>query len=125
MPMETTYEKKDNIRLHVVTGRMEVKDLIEELGKVYSSGDIPVHANVVWDLSGADATGVTGDQLRQLAIFVKSAWKGETDLKAAFIVGSDLVFGMTRMFEQLLDLFAEDSIRIFKSGDEALAWVRE
>ena len=123
MPIVTSYDKESNTRLHVVTGQVEAKDFIEELGKVYSSEDMPVHANLVWDLSGADVSKVTRDQVRQLATFVKSAWKEKTDLKAAFIVSSDLTFGMARMYEQLLNLFDENNIRIFKSHEDAWDWL--
>ena len=123
MPIKTSYKKEFNARLHVVTGQVEVEDFIGELGKVYSSEDMPVQANVVWDLSGADLSKITGDQVRQLATFVKNAWKGKTDLKAAFIVNSSLNFGMTRMYEQRLNLFDEDHFKIFKSHDEAWDWL--
>ena len=124
MPIESSYEKEGNIRLHVVTGQVEAKDFLTELGNVYSSKDVPVHANVFWDLTEADVSKITRDEIRQLATFVKSAWKTQPGLKAAFVVDSELAFGMTRMYEQLLNLFDQDNIKIFKSSDEAWDWMR-
>jgi hypothetical protein len=124
MLIECRYDKENNIRYQVVTGDLVVRELIEQLRELYASDESPVQANVVWDLSGADAFPVTREQVRRLASYVMRAWGGSTDYRAAFIVGSDLTFGMTRMFEQLLDLFDDDNVKIFKSIDEAEVWIR-
>ena len=125
MPIEFSYDKERNLRQQIVTGSIVMDEFIAELRKIYASGDVPVRANVIWDLSQADVSQVSRDDVRQLATFVQSAWRSESEFKAAIFVGSDLVFGMSRMYEQLLGLFNQDNIRIFRSESEAWEWMQD
>ena len=123
MTISFRYDKENNVRVQVVTGSLVMEEFIAEIRKIYASEDIPVRANVIWDISGADVSKVIQDDVRQLVSFVKQAWQEDTEHKAAFIVGSDLSFGMVRMYEQLQNVFDEDNVRIFKSSEDVWAWM--
>ena len=125
MPIATTYEEQGNIRVHIVTGTVVAEDFIKELSEIWSNEEFPRHANVVWDLEGADVSQVTRNQVRQLAAFVQSSAEEKPEYRVAFIAGSELTFGMARMYEQLQNLFIEDSVCIFRSSEAAWKWIRE
>lgn len=124
MLIESSYQQEGNIRLHLVSGPVSVPEIMAELERVRESEDFPRRANVVWDFSNADVTAVTRNQILHLVAFVRRTLQGSTSYKVAFIAGSDLAFGMTRMYEQLQSAFSEDSIRVFRASDVAWSWIR-
>ena len=123
MPIVTNFDAATAIRSHVVTGPVTVDELVAELAQVYQSEDLPTRSNVIWDFTGADVSGITSAEVAQLAQFVKAAWKEHGDFRIGFAVKPGVTHGLTRMYEQLLDLFDEDHIRIFRTYDEAQAWI--
>ena len=123
MPIETSFDATAAIRSHIVTGPVTVDELVEELAQVYQSEDLPTRSNVIWDFTDADVTGISSAEVAQLAQFVKAAWKDQGDFRIGFAVKPGVTHGLTRMYEQLLDLFDEDHIRIFRTYDEAQAWI--
>ena len=125
MSIETNYDSEAGIRIHLVNGAITFEDIIAELSSIYDADDLPTRANVVWDLTGADVSGISTEEVAQLARFVNAAWQEQSGFRAAFVVQPGLTYGMTRMYEQLLGLFEDDNIRIFPVQAEALAWITD
>jgi len=123
MPIETTYHEAENLRHHVLTGKFNGQELIEQVKQTYAAPGFVLRARSIWDVSRADVSEVTRDELRVLASFIQGAWRDTSDLRAAFVTGSDLNFGMARMYEQLQGVYQEDSIRVFREAEPAWEWV--
>ncbi len=123
MPIETTYHEAENLRYHVLTESFTGSELITEVQRTYEAPGFVLHANAVWDVSAADVSTITSDELRALASFIQSVWRGTSDLRAALVTGSDLNFGLARMYEQLQGVYSEEGIRVFRELEPAWKWV--
>jgi hypothetical protein len=62
---------------------------------------------------------LSADEIRGLAL--KSVFSA--DSRKAFLVNTDLQFGLVRMYEILRDLSGETGIRVIRDRRDALEWV--
>lgn len=124
MPVETTYDETAHLRTHVLTGSYDGPTLIAEIRSVYEAPGFILRANVLWDISRGDFRTVTREEIRVVASYIQGAWRGTTDLRGALVTGSDLNFGLARMYEQLQGVYQGDNLRVFHDLEPALRWLR-
>jgi hypothetical protein len=75
---------------------------------------------VLVDLSGASALAFTATDLRHLAASAMT----HPSARQAIVVGSELGFGLARMFEAFSAVTKHnENVRVFRSADEARSWV--
>jgi len=102
-----------------VEGTLTDADLIECDNALRNDPDFDPAYRLLLDLTSADWDAVTANGVRALAarppLFASSA-------RRALVVHSDLGFGMSRMFE-LLRESRPDEFRVFRSIEEAAAWL--
>ena len=122
MEITTEIDKKANLRKHKVTGDLTVESLLAELGKIYSEPEFQADTDVLWDLRDAKFTSVSPADVQRVSDFVAGHW-GVGKSKAALIVSRDFEFGMTRMYEILLESRTSAQVRVFRDLDEALKWI--
>jgi hypothetical protein len=81
--------------------------------------------DVITDHTGQDVSALTAADIKQMAGF-RAEIAGETTGRVAIVVGSDspLRYGFGRMVGTYADLQGDDSIRVFRTLDEAIAWLR-
>ncbi len=79
------------------------------------------------DFRGLEQVEVSSDGLRRVAIEAASDDAGRHGHRFAIVVGTDLTYGLSRMYELLRTSQASSSriVRTFKVLDEALAWLDE
>jgi len=79
----------------------------------------PSFAEII-DLTEVTKVDLSAEEVRELAL--QSAFSPHS--RRAFVVPDSVqVFGLVRMYETLRELQGETGIRIFRTLDEALAWV--
>ena len=79
---------------------------------------------LIFDMIAA-TTGITAEQVQSLAVNVGSALRNEGPRGAVAIVAStDLLFGLMRMYQILCEQQGVDTIQVFRSRQEADAWLR-
>lgn len=125
MEISTSIDRKNNLRFQVVTGLINVPELIQQLSRLYTSPDYERDMNVLWDLSTADFSEVTTEQIQALMEMVKNFWGKEEGGKAALVATGDLNFGLTRMYELSLGAATSRNIRVFKNTADAENWLAE
>jgi hypothetical protein len=91
--------------------RQHVEDLRNE-------PDFESDFNQLFDASGVTSVELSGTCVREIAS-IRMFGEGS---RRAFVAGTDVVFGMIRMFEMLRDDFP-DQIRVFRDIDDARAWL--
>jgi hypothetical protein len=74
----------------------------------------------------ADATSsITAEQVQSLAVNVGSALRNEGVRGAvAIVAGADVLFGVMRMYQILCEQQGVDTIHVFRTRQEADAWLR-
>jgi hypothetical protein len=123
MPVSKKIEKEKDLTVFVATGELTFADQIAAFKEFYE-GD-PTK-NELWDMRAITGNRISSDELRQVTFFTKQYSHKRTGGKTAMVMNSDLDYGLGRMSETFAE--TEDlpwEIRIFRSMDEALAWMDE
>jgi len=123
--MEITSEIKNNVRYQVVKGVIDINELVKYLEDIYSSADFDTNIDVFWDLRLADFSSVTVEEIHSFMSFVGEHWGKEGKAKAAIVAPDDLGFGLSRMYEMLMDSETSSDIRVFRDFDQAKEWISE
>ena len=123
MPITTSVEPATGARLHEVTGYLNLEELGGTLTKIYESDDFDPDQDVLWNLLKANLSAFSVDDIRQVTQLVKDNWGASDKSRAALVVARDLDFGLTRMYQQLLEGQSSGEVRIFRNVDEAIEWL--
>lgn len=109
------------VRLHGTASPEVVRGWLAELSALPAYQ----HAvDAVFDLSGVDVAGISGDALRRIV----RGLRGRADYgprRVAYVVEGQLRFGILRMFSSLAEMQVQRTRGVFRSLDEALEWFDE
>ena len=118
--IKTIHDKKRNLVMQKCVGAIdigEVKIKIEEHFRVSPT------KNILWDLTEADLTGLTSEQIRTLALQIAAV---KPQSKSALLVNSALSLGLANMFAAYMDSgFPNVRLRVFVNQEEALSFVSD
>ena len=104
-----------------VEGRYTMDEFFDHLPETWSQPGYKSHPRL-WDLRGADLE-FSSAEIRRLAQFVVRARGGDPH-RTAFVLGSELQFGMARMFESLTHGSGVER-GVFRDLSVAVAWLEE
>ena len=121
--MEITTKVEGNIRWHIVKGVININELTEYLKKIYSSQDFDSNMNVFWNLYGADFSLVTAEDIFHFKDYVGAHWGKEGKSKAALVVPNEIGYGMSRIYEIMMESDFPSSIEVFKDIVKAREWI--
>ena len=79
---------------------------------------------VLWDISQASFSDVTGDDLRKVVLTARPLAESRAGGKTAIVCSSGADYGLARLFQTYAELYdAPIDIKVFTSLDESLAWL--
>ncbi|MBW2277217.1 MAG: hypothetical protein JRF63_06975, partial [Deltaproteobacteria bacterium] len=84
-------EQSRELTIHVCSGKISEQDLRSVIKRLYD-GSPTLHN--LWDLSAADISGWTADEIRQLALAAKSYAPDRVAGKTALVTPRDVDFGL-------------------------------
>lgn len=102
--------------------RFDMNEYREALVKITSGTDYPATVSTIWDLRKLDFTDLDS----RLAYYVKeirSTFKKRGSARIAYVVSSQLGYGMMRMFQVLTG--TEEISLVCYAYDEAERWVKD
>jgi len=104
-----------------VVGKVTYTEVIGALNDFYNQN---FTLNLLWDFSEADLQSATSEELQKIIAVAKGYAHLRLAGKTGVIMKNDLGFGLGRMYEILSEI-KEHPIyhHIFRSKDEALAWL--
>jgi hypothetical protein len=123
MESKRSIDAEKGIVYITVTGPMTLAEVKEDLAQADAATSQRPEMPRLIDLRGATQF-ITSEEMAQFADFAKSGGRGGCRVRRALLVGSDLSFGMYRMFES----FAAGSAveyGVFRDENAARAWVEE
>ena len=123
MEILTDINTELKLRSHIIKGIIDVAELTLYLKQLYSKSAYNLELNVFWDLREADFSSVSSEEVRSFMNYVSIKWGKSGKNKAALIVSQDLAFGMSRMYQMLMENSTPSQIAIFKDIDEAKKWI--
>jgi hypothetical protein len=123
MQISTVIDEEKNIRSQVVRGAIDVSELAEYLKGLYAATDSYSEMNVFWDLQEADFSAVSGDDVRTFMAYVGKIRGQGGESRAALVVSNDLDFGLSRMYQILMEGATSSAVEVFKDKDKAKQWI--
>jgi len=120
MRIETKFDKEKSVRIHQMTGVVNLPEFQEGLRALYASPDFNPDLNALWDVRQADFSKVSPNDVRALMQVVASNWGKDGKCRAAIVVGGMAEYGLCRMYESQFGPAAPCKIKIFL--DIELAW---
>jgi len=125
MKFITTFDRKANLRMHKVNGKLDKEILLAKLNEIYSMPEYDPNMNVLWDIREADLSSFNFAEVATIKELAGSFWGTAGKSKAALIVSRDVEYGLTRMYSTLLKNKTNSEVYIFRNYDEALAWIKK
>src|SRR5258708_16593245 len=119
MPTSYKIDKARRLVLSEGSGLLTMPDLLAHQDKLASDPDFSADYSQLYDLTQVTDVEITPNDVRRLAqrsVFLPNA-------RRAVLVSSDVVFGLSRMFEVFRESLGETGIRVFRDRAEALAWL--
>ena len=126
MSITFTVNHKDNYFVSSFKGIVTDDELLNSFKSFYESELWTPGMNELTDLSEGDASQISTDGLRRFAIFTEQVFiKNEVKLsKTAVYAPKDLAFGLSRMYEIMIDESPEN-FYVFKDIDKAKRWLTD
>ncbi len=124
MKVETQIDTKNNLRIHTITGKFNLAELLKVLASIYDSSKQNLEMEVLWDLRKAEGIGSLERQhLDKIVNMVSQNWEASKPRRAALVVSRLVDFGLARMYEMQMESLSNNEIRVFNDFEEAMHWL--
>jgi len=122
MQMETQFDSEKKIRVHQISGTVNLPEFREIMQNLYASPDFDPEMNALWDYRQADFGKVTNDDVRAFIQTVAAYWSknGSGKYRAAIVVPGMAEYGICRNYESQFGAAAPCMMKVFL--DIELAW---
>jgi hypothetical protein len=121
--LEEFVDEEKQQTVHVFTGEVSGKDIIEAVKALYAAGPTPNH---LWDLTEADISAVKSEDLQQIALIAEQSSPSGRAGRTAIVSTSDLGYGLSRMYSSFAEMSGHSAeVRSFRSRKEAEEWIAE
>ena len=126
MSITFTINHKDGYFVSSLKGSVTDDELLNSIKSFYESELWIPGMNELFDLSECDASQITAEGLERLAVYTEQIYrKNEVEfMKTAVYAPKDLPFGLSRMYEVMIDESPE-SFYVFKDIDKAKRWLTD
>ncbi len=123
--MEYVITWRDGFLEAKTRGEATVEGIAEMISGVVSHEKWEHGGALLVDHSELNAGPLTLAQIRSLADMAAEAGDRVGPARIAHAVSRDLEFGLVRMWESFVSLQWEARLKVFRSRDEAIAWLKE
>jgi len=119
--IETTYDTSRDLTTFKAVGIMVANDFFDCLQSYYEAGTTSL---ALWDLSEAELSGLTSDEISNLARFGSQLASTRAEGKTAIVLNSPFEYGLGRIFQTYIEMNTTSvEVRLFRSLDEAMEWL--
>jgi len=116
-----TSDQSSQLTVFMTDGRIRLADVKVALEKFY--GSQPTQ-NIIWDLSRADLSEASLEEVEELAKFVKELAHSREGGRNAIITSEPFAFSLGKMYQLFAELARQTSqTRIFRTWTEAEEWL--
>jgi hypothetical protein len=119
MPAYYNIDKERRLVMSTGSGVLTMTDALAHQEDLLKDPDFSPRFSQLMDLTQVTKVEFGTEDLRRLA--QRSIFS--PDSRRAILVSSDVVFGLSRMFEIFRETLGETGIRVFRNLDDALEWV--
>ncbi|MBI5062584.1 MAG: hypothetical protein HZB87_03705 [Desulfatitalea sp.] len=123
MTVQTSIDLAAGIITHKVTGDLLLEDVQQAFAIRTGHPEFRPEMGVLWDLSEANASRMTSNDIRRIAGQNKARLKKTgVPYKVAFLAPRDIEYGLSRMYEMFADASLVEN-RVFRTLEEARRWL--
>jgi hypothetical protein len=119
MPAFYKIDKENRLVISTGTGVLTMADALEHQKRLLKDPDFERSFSQLLDFTQVTDVQLSAEEIRSLS----QATVFSANSRRAFLVNSDLKFGLARMFAVFRETFGEKGIRVFRNSDDALDWV--
>lgn len=125
MPLVLAYSADNRGAQATASGRLMGDELIAVLQEVNARSETTPILYTCFDFDGVTEIDLPTQQLQKAArSAVDAAHKGETPRVVAIVAGSDLAYGLARMYMAFITETGWEA-ELFRGRAEAVAWLRQ
>jgi hypothetical protein len=118
VPASHRIDPRQRLVIRTFEGIVTDEDLLQDQNAMRSAPEYKPEYRQLIDARGVERAEISTEVIRDLA----RASPGAAQARRAFVVASDLAFGLARMFEiQRTD--APEEVRVFRDVNEARTWL--
>ncbi len=110
-------------RVATYTGRIDDDTILSAYANLVKQADFDPSLDDLADMREVTSMDVSATALRQIMGMFAPVDQLAIPTRLALVAASDLVFGMSRMYEMLRGDDVPEEIRVFRSHDEAITWL--
>ena len=124
MNMETQFDLEKKVRIHQISGDVNLPQFQELMRSLYASPNFDPAMNALWDYRQADFSKVTNEDVRAFIQIVASYWNKDVNGKyrAAIVVAGMAEYGICRLYESQFGPTAPCKMKVFLDIDLAWKW---
>ncbi|MFZ1983990.1 MAG: hypothetical protein WAU91_06230 [Desulfatitalea sp.] len=123
MTVHTAIDAAAGVVTHTVVGDLGIDDFQQAFALRPTLPDFKPGMRVLWDLSQANASRISTDEIRRIAHLNKShVKKTGVGYKIAFVAPRDIEYGLARMY-QMFSAETPVENRVFRTIEEAQRWL--
>lgn len=112
-----------NRRIATFRGAVGDRDLFDAYESLLNDATYDPSLDDLIDLRAVTQMGVTGPGLHRLIAMYDQRESVGHQTRCAIVAPTDVLYGVSRMFQSLRGAETPDEIEIFRSLDEALVWL--
>lgn len=111
------------VRIARFTATVGDQELLDAYGLLLKQPDYDATLNDLVDLTGVERLEITAEAMRHLIGMFAPVDALAQPTRLAIVAASDYTFGMSRMYELLRGDDVPEEVRVFRSADDASAWL--
>ena len=108
----------------VVQGAIDLAEVKEGYERAWAHPDFRVGMPYFVDLRDGTIVQFENRDTRRIASFIRTRLDQHGQVKTAFLCGRSVDHGIARTFEAYADIEADLPVRVCRSEEEVLAWLR-
>ncbi|MBM3789340.1 MAG: hypothetical protein FJW35_03210 [Acidobacteria bacterium] len=120
--MDLQIDRDRNIARIKLSGSLSKETILDAFDAAVSDEGYRKGMGRLWDFRDADLSSMGPTTIAELARHSMKYPRGINDVRVALVAGSDLEFGLARMFAAF-SIDAHTTISVFNSMEEAQAWL--
>jgi hypothetical protein len=122
MPITISVDQPNNLTTFIVDGPIYLAEIQAAIKRFYENTNPPPSKHILWDLRNASVDKLRSDEAVQLANYAANFDKRKEIGKTAIVASSDVVFGVSRIFEAHV-INPSIKLNVFRDVDEAREWL--
>ena len=126
MPLEIEFSEERNVVVMRLIGQTTAEELTKNYESLFSKEKFSSNIHALWDVSGINLIQVPVSEFRRLPLLLSNLMPQRgTEFKAALVTNRTADYQLLKIYLSLLRLVGSARIRLFRSIDDANAWIDE